>query len=87
MERVSGEVLDKTVREEISQNLPDKQGYLQMTGIQNGLYHSEEWRVLERNDNFMLGENSQVERPISPPSLTLSSAVIIIIIKLNTVEL
>ena len=58
MERVSGEVLDKTVREEISQNLPDKQGYLQMTGIQNGLYHSEEWRVIERNQNFMLGEDS-----------------------------
>ena len=73
MERESGEVLDKSVIEEISQNLPDKQGYLEMTGIQNGLFHSEEWRVLERNDNFMLGENSQVERPISSPSLTLTN--------------
>ena len=58
MERASGEVLNKTVREEIYQNLPEKQGYLQMTGIQNGLYHSEEWRVIERNQNFMLGEDS-----------------------------
>ena len=70
MERESGEVLDKSVIEEISQNLPEKQGYLEMTGIQNGLFHSEEWRVLERNDNFMLGENSRVQRPISHPSLT-----------------
>ena len=46
-----------TVMEEIWQNLPEKQGYLQMTGIQNGLFHSEEWRIIERNDNFMLGES------------------------------
>ena len=57
MERTSGEILDKSVVEEIWQNLPEKQGFLQMTGIQNGLFHSEEWRIMERNDNFMLGEN------------------------------
>ena len=57
MERTSGEILDKSVMEEIWQNLPEKQGYLQMTGIQNGLFHSEEWRIIERNDNFMLGES------------------------------
>ena len=57
MERDSGEILDKTVKEEISQNLADKQGFLEMAGIQNGLYHSEEWRVLERNENFMIGES------------------------------
>ena len=74
MERVSGEVLDKKVREEITQNLPDKQGYLQMTGIQNGLYHSEEWRVLERNENFMLGENSQVETNLSSLLSTVLSS-------------
>lgn len=56
VERTSGEILDKSVKEEISQNLPEKQGYLQMTGIQNGLFHSEEWRVMERNDNFMLAQ-------------------------------
>ena len=68
MERTSGEILDKSVREEISQNLPDKQGYLEMNGIQNGLFHSEEWRVMERDENFMLGENSQVEtQSLLPP--------------------
>jgi len=56
VERISGEVVDKTVLEEISQNLGDKEGFLQMSGIQNGLYHEEEWRILHRNKNFMLAE-------------------------------
>ena len=56
VERVSGEILDKSVMEEITQSNPDKQGFLQMSGIQNGLFHSEEWRVLEINQNFMIGQ-------------------------------
>ena len=51
---MSGEILDKSVLEEIIQDNQDKQGFLQMSGIQNGLFHSEEWRVLEINQNFMI---------------------------------
>ena len=75
MERDSGEVKNKTVLEDISQNLPEKEGFLEMSGIQNGnlvpfyeksltcwkgLFHSEEWRILEKNKNFMLGNAPQV---------------------------
>ena len=56
MERVSGEIVDKSVLEEIVQDNQHKQGFLQMSGIQNGLFHSEEWRVLEINQNFMISE-------------------------------
>ena len=56
VERVSGEILNKSVMEEITQSNPNKQGFLQMSGIQNGLFHSEEWRVLEINRNFMISQ-------------------------------
>ena len=56
VERVSGEILDKSVTEEITQENQHKQGFLQMSGIQNGLFHSEEWRVLEINQNFMISQ-------------------------------
>ena len=56
VERLSGEILDKSVLEEITQDNQDKQGFLQMSGIQNGLFHSEEWRVLEINQNFMISQ-------------------------------
>ena len=56
VERVSGEILNKSVMEEITQSNPNKQGFLQMSGIQNGLFHSEEWRVLEIKQNFMIGQ-------------------------------
>ena len=56
VERVSGEILDKSVTEEITQENHHKQGFLQMSGIQNGLFHSEEWRVLEINQNFMISQ-------------------------------
>ena len=36
VERDSGEVRNKTVLEDISQNLPEKEGFLEMSGIQNG---------------------------------------------------
>merc|ERR1719450_1682177 len=54
VEKLSGEVINKTVMEEIFQNLPAKQGFLQMAGTQNGLYHEEEWRILELNNNFII---------------------------------
>ena len=53
---MSGEIIDKSVLEEITQADQDKQGFLQMSGIQNGLFHSEEWRVLEINQNFMISQ-------------------------------
>ena len=56
VERLSGEIIDKSVIEEITQSNPDKQGFLQMSGVQNGLFHSEEWRVLEINRNFMISQ-------------------------------
>ena len=56
VEKVSGEILDKSVMEEITQENQKKQGFLQMSGIQNGLSHSEEWRVLEINQNFMISQ-------------------------------
>ena len=48
--------MDKSVLEEIIQDNQDKQGFLQMSGIHDGLFHSEEWRVLEINQNFMIGQ-------------------------------
>ena len=56
VEKVSGEILDKSVTEEITQENQKKQGFLQMSGIQNGLFHSEQWRVLEINQNFMISQ-------------------------------
>ena len=56
VERLTGEIIDKSVIEEITQSNPDKQGFLQMSGVQNGLFHSEEWRVLEINRNFMISQ-------------------------------
>ena len=54
VEKASGEVLVKTMREDISKNLPDKLGFLQMTGMQNGWYHSEEWRVESNREKRQL---------------------------------
>jgi len=56
VEKDSGELKDKTVLEDVHQNVPEKQGFLQLSGIQNGLFHSEEWRILERNKDFMIAE-------------------------------
>ena len=56
VERLTGEIIDKSVIEEITQSNPHKQGFLQMSGVQNGLFHSEEWRVLEINRNFMISQ-------------------------------
>ena len=36
VEKDSGELKDKTVLEDVHQNVPEKQGFLQMSGIQNG---------------------------------------------------
>ena len=36
VEKDSGELKDKTVLEDVHQNLPEKQGFLQLSGIQNG---------------------------------------------------
>ena len=60
VERVSGEIVDKSVLEEIMQDNQDKQGFLQMNGIHDGLFHSEEWRVLEINQNFMIGQYYEI---------------------------
>ena len=48
--------MDKSVLEVIVQENQDKQGFLQMSGIHDGLFHSEEWRVLEINQNFMISQ-------------------------------
>ena len=53
---MSGEIVDKSVVEEITQDNQDKQGFLQMSGLHDGLFHSEEWRVLEINQNFLISE-------------------------------
>ena len=53
---MSGEIVEKSVLEEIVQDNQDKQGFLQMSGIHDGLFHSEEWRVLEINQNFMISQ-------------------------------
>ena len=54
VDRVFGDTVNKTVIEHIEQPDPDKQGLLLFGGIQNGLFHSERWRVLEFNSEFMI---------------------------------
>ena len=49
-----GDTVNKTVIEHIEQPDADKQGLLIFGGIQNGLFHSERWRILEFNSEFMI---------------------------------
>ena len=46
VDRLIGDTVNKTVIEHISQPDPSKEGLLILSGIQNGLFHSERWRVL-----------------------------------------
>jgi len=46
VDRIFGDTVNKTVIETITQPDPTKEGLLELSGIQNGLFHSERWRIL-----------------------------------------
>ena len=46
--------MNKTVIEYIEQPDKDKEGLLIFGGVQNGLYHSERWRILKFQKEFMI---------------------------------
>ena len=48
--------MDKTVIEYIEMPLKTKQGFMEFSGIQNGLWHSEHWRVVHINKDYFIGE-------------------------------
>ena len=43
--------------ETVTSQRSDKQGFLELSGWQNGAWHSEHWRLMEANHRFMIGEN------------------------------
>ena len=49
--------MDKTVIEHISTPQETKQGFMEFSGVQNGLWHSEHWRVIHINKEFFIGES------------------------------
>ena len=49
-----GDTVNKSVIEHIEQPSPEEQGLLLLEGTQNGLYHSEQWRILELTKDFMI---------------------------------
>ena len=49
VERDDGNTVSKRVVEFIEQNIEDEEGLLSLSGIQNGLMHEEEWRVVAEN--------------------------------------
>ena len=49
VERDDGTIVDKRVIELIEQKNDKKEGALSLSGIQNGLMHEEEWRVVAMN--------------------------------------
>ena len=49
VERDDGERVDKRVVELIEQKNENEEGVLRLSGIQNGLMHEEEWRVVAAN--------------------------------------
>ena len=60
VEKNTGEVVDKIVIEYIAQPVKNKPGLLELSGIQNGLWHSEQWRILNISDHFMIGKKLTV---------------------------
>jgi len=54
VDRDVGDTVQKRVIMYIQQPHTDKQGQLALSGIQNGLYHEEEWRVLARHGEWIL---------------------------------
>jgi len=54
VDRVFGDTVNKTVIEYIEQPDGDKEGLLIFGGYQNGLYHSERWRILKFDKQFMI---------------------------------
>ena len=57
VEKLDGSILDKTVIEYIEMPLETKQGFMEFSGIQNGLWHSEHWRVLDINKDYFIGKH------------------------------
>ena len=39
----------------IEMPLETKQGFMEFSGIQNGLWHSEHWRVVHINKDYIIG--------------------------------
>ena len=56
VEKLDGNIVDKTVIEYIEMPLDTKQGFMEFSGIQNGLWHSEHWRVIQINNDYFIGE-------------------------------
>ena len=56
VEKLDGSIVDKTVIEYIETPLETKQGFMEFSGIQNGLWHSEHWRVIQINNDYFIGE-------------------------------
>ena len=54
MAREAGDTVDRRVVEDIHQRDPDIQGVLALSGVQNGLFHEEEWRVLARKGDWLV---------------------------------
>ena len=52
----TGEVVDKRVVEYIEQREEARQGVLSLSGVQNGLHHEEEWRVVGRRGGWLVAE-------------------------------
>ena len=55
VEKLVGSTVDKTVIEFIEMPLETKQGFMEFSGIQNGLWHSEHWRVVHINKDYIIG--------------------------------
>ena len=51
VEREEGDIVSKRVVEFIEQKNNNEEGVLSLSGIQNGLMHEEEWRVLAENSD------------------------------------
>ena len=56
VEKLDGSIVDKTVIEYIETPLETKQGFMEFSGTQNGLWHSEHWRVIQINNDYFIGE-------------------------------
>ena len=56
VEKLDGSILDKTVIEYIEIPLQRKQGFMEFSGIQNGLWHSEHWKVIDINKDYFIGK-------------------------------
>jgi len=54
--KMDGDIADKLVIEYISQPIKGEPGQLEFGGVQNGLWHSEQWRIVTFNKEFMIAE-------------------------------